>query len=376
LLFRFDPEDLKVTMPRRCRPLHLALSLVAVATPLPAQDPPPAAQFEERVEVTEGLLDVLVTDRSGHVVLGLEPADFLVRVDGRPAEVTGATFYSNRRYLGGADAAKAGIDPGAVPDHRWFVLFFDDQRVEAHEASDLLTRQLEAGRDAAEWVRTALSPGDLVAVVSFDSRLRLHQDFTADTAALAAAIERASRGQDPPGDWPSRREERGELPSLAAGLPPAEELSKATPRIYDALEAVARATAPIVGRKNLILFTRGFGRMERSGAYVPDRRYHEPMLRSLNAANVAVYTVDLVAQGTRHTFEGSLTDTAAETGGRPFLNVLSFRIPLDRIAEETNGYYLVSVRLPGGEGGYREVEIDVADPGFVVKARGGFQLGG
>lgn len=359
------------------RPCSVALaSLLVTASGAALAQDPPAAQFEERVEVIEGLLDVLVTDRDGHVVLGLEPSDFRVHVDGRPAEVTGATFYSNRRYLGGVDAAKVGIDPDAVPDRRWFVLFFDDQRVEAHEARQLLSRQLEAGRDASEWVRTALAPGDLVAVVSFDSRLRLHQDFTADVDALAAAIDRASRGQDPPAEWPSRRAERGELPSLAAGLPPVAELSKETPLIYDALEAVARATAPIVGRKNLILFTRGFGRLERSGGYVPDRRYHEPMLRELNAANVAVYTVDLVPQGTRHTFEGSLTDTAAETGGRPFLDVLNFRIPLDRIAEETNGYYLVSVRLPGGEAGYREVEIDVANPAFVVKARGGFQLGG
>jgi len=362
-------------MRRHDRPLFSVALLAALSVPLAAQEQPPAARFEERVDVTEGLLDVLVTDRDGHVVLGLAPSDFVVRVDGRPAEVTGATFYSNRRYLGGVDAAKAGIDPDSVPDRRWFVLFFDDQRVEAHEARELLTRQLEAGRDAAAWVRTALAPGDLVAVVSFDSRLRLHQDFTADTDLLAAAIDRAARGQDPPAEWPSRRAERGDLLSLAAGLPSAAELSKATPLIYDALEAVAGATAPIVGRKNLILFTRGFGRLERSGGYVPDRRHHEPMLRALNAANVAVYTVDLVPQGTRHTFEGSLTDTAAETGGRPFLDVLNFRIPLDRIAEETNGYYLVSVRLPDGGSGYREVEVDVANPAFVIRARGGFRVG-
>ena len=61
-----------------------------------------------------------------------------------------------------------------------------------------------------------LDAGDLVAVVSFDSRLRLHQDFTADADLLAAAIDHAARGQDPPADWPSRREERGDLPSLAA----------------------------------------------------------------------------------------------------------------------------------------------------------------
>lgn len=358
------------------RPILLVALLAASPSWAVAQEAPPAGQFSERLEVSEGLLDVLVTDREGHVVLGLAPSDFRVKVDGRDAEVTGATFYSNRRYLGGVDAARAGIDPEAVPDRRLFVLFFDDQRIEAHESRELLTRQLEAGRDAAEWVRSALAPGDLVAVASFDSRLRLHQDFSADVDALVGAIDRAARGLHPPADWPSRRVERGDLPSLAAGLPPAEEVSEATPRIYEALEVVADAAAPIVGRKNLILFSTGFGRMNSFGAYIPDRRYQVPMLRALNAANVAVYTVDLVPQSTRHTFEGALTDTAAETGGRPFLDVLNFRIPLDRIAEETNGYYLVSVRVPAGEAGYREVEVDVANPGFVVKARGGFRLGG
>lgn len=359
----------------RFPPLLLAALWIAPPSTAVAQETPPAARFGERIEVTEGLLDVLVADRDGHVVLGLAPADFIVRVDGRPAEVTGATFYSNRRYLGGVDADRLGIDPEAIPDRRLFVLFFDDQRIEAHESRELLTRQIEAGRDAAEWVRSALAPGDLVAVASFDSRLRLHQDFTHDAEALAGAIDRAVRGLDPPADWPSRRADRGELPSLATGLPPAAEISEATPRIYDALEAVADAAAPVEGRKNLILFTTGFGRMDRFGAYLPERRYQEPMLRALNAANVAVYAVDLVPQSTRHTFEGALTDTAAETGGRPFLDVLNFRIPLDRIAEETNGYYLVSVRLPAGEAGYREVEVDVANPGFVVKARGGFRVG-
>src|SRR5512145_2528036 len=98
----------------------------AAGRPAPAQQPP-AAQFEERIEVVEALVDVLVTDSQGNVVLGLRAEDFRIEVDGRPAEVTGATFYSNRRFLDSAVAARIGVDPEAVPDQRLFIVFFDDQ---------------------------------------------------------------------------------------------------------------------------------------------------------------------------------------------------------------------------------------------------------
>jgi VWFA-related protein len=361
------------------RKLPLALAALALALPAAAQTPeePPATEtpFAGEIEVSEALVDVLVTDRDGNVILGLGPGDFRVVEDGRPLEVTGATFYSNRRFLDAAGAAKLGIDPAAVPDRRLYLLLFDDQS--RHDASDptlLLARQLRAGRDVAAWLRKELEPGDLVAVASFDSRLRLQQDFTSDRAALERAVDRAVRSADEPRDWPSRAAAPDDLPSLAVALPKGDALRDATPRLESALATLADALAPIPGRKNLLLFTSGFGPLTLAGA--PERRRFEPMLEALNAANAAVYAADLLPPGTEHPWASTISELAGETGGRPFFELTDFRLPLERVAATTNGYYLVSFRSPhpAGTAGYRAIEVTVANPEFRVTARKGYRI--
>jgi len=372
-------------MPRsRSAALAAAWLLALLEAPgAPARGPqevPPAGTFAERLEVSEALLDVLVTDRDGNVVLGLGPADFRVRVDGEPAEVSAASFYSNRRFLDAAGAARLGLDPAAVPDRRTFVLFFDDQRLESFDNPELRQRQLQAGRDAVAWLRRELAGNDRVAVVHHDVRLKLQQDFTGDLEDLERAIGRAARGQDPPEDWPSRQRPADDSPSLAASLPAPPELARATADVHEAMTVLADAARAVPGRKNLVLFTTGFGDLGPGGVFRPDPRYDPAMVRALNSANVAVYTVDLVPHATRHQFEAFFGYLAGATGGLPFLDVVDFSIPLARIARETNGYYLVSVRLRGAlEGGaYREAEVEVGNPEFRVRSRRGigFAAGG
>jgi VWFA-related protein len=355
----------------------LAIALAAVVrgqTGAPAMAQP---QYGERIDVDEVLIDALVTDRQGNVILGLRPEDFRVRAGGRPAEITGLTFYSNRRYLDQVGAERLGIDPAAVPDRRYFILFFDDQRSNALEVSGLLQRQLRAALDAQEWVRASLQPGDLVAVVSYFAKLRVHTDFTADRSRLAAAIEAAARSDEGLADWPSRRPAPGELPALTAGLPAGKELRDATPRIYDALERVATAAAPIPGRKNLVLFSIGFGDVDGFGLYRRDARFHRKTLDALNAANVATYAVDLTPVGSQHPFRDGLNDFAVETGGRLYYDDPSFDRPLRDLTRETNGYYLIAFRAPreGERGELREIEVELANPEFKVTARRGYRTG-
>ena len=79
----------------------------------PAQETPALiAPFGAEILVSEVLLDVMVTDRKGNPILGLGPSDFVVTEDGRKVDVTAATFYSNRRYLGNESAAEAAAPPG------------------------------------------------------------------------------------------------------------------------------------------------------------------------------------------------------------------------------------------------------------------------
>ncbi|HEX6200469.1 MAG TPA: VWA domain-containing protein [Thermoanaerobaculia bacterium] len=366
---------------RRILTLTLGLTLTSTAAwapPAAGQEEPPRPEFEERVEVTEVLLDVLVTDRRGNVVLGLGAEDFVVEEDGEAVELTDVTFYSNRRFLESAErAAELGIEPAAVPTNRYFILFFHDQR-------DLLPRitaqLLDAGRRAKLWVRSELLPNDYVAVVGYDYALQIFQDFTTDEEAVAKAIDQAVRGEDPK-HWPSRMEET-EGPSLLANLPSAEAIRSSSQRFYGAMEILAQAAGGVPGRKNVVLFSLGFGRVGNFGMYTPDSRYYQPMVRELNDNNVAVYSIDLISIDPGdslldNVYANSLSNLSSDTGGRYYFNFVNFSTPLEQVAEDNGGYYLLAYRSPhpAGESGYQDVTVRTVNASFRVRAREGYQWG-
>jgi VWFA-related protein len=343
-----------------------------------SSDQQPQGQFEEHVNVNEVLLDVLVTDRKGNVIVGLDKNDFQVSEDGKPVELTGVTFYSNRKLIESSPAlAQRGVTADQVPEDRYFVLFFEDQKSTATEAPELLVSQLDAGKRAREWVRKGLLRNDWVAVVSYDAKLKVHQDFTRDRVALQQAIADAVKGKDTDGNWPSRIE-TGSGPSLRAALPRGNDLRKESGTIYDAVRILADASGKITGRKNLLLFTNGFaGRVNTFGQYEPDQRYYPEMSRALNDNNVAVYPIDLSPAGTDHTLSNFMNQLASDTGGRYFYNFTNFTTPLEQIADENSGYYLLSYRSekPAGEKGFQEVRVKTSNPEFRIRARKGYDYG-
>ncbi|MCB1036836.1 MAG: VWA domain-containing protein [Acidobacteria bacterium] len=348
------------------------------SVPLAAQEPEVSleAEFGGSVEVTEVLLDVLVNDRQGNVIIGLDKGDFVVEENGEPVEIESLTFYSNRLLESPSPGlASAGVTPQDVPQDRYFLLFFQDQRRNALELPRLLSRQLDAGRQAKRWIRSELQPGDWVAVVSYDVKLKVHEDFTQDRRELMAAVDRAMKGEDT-GNWPSRVKEGGG-PSLTQALPQGNLLRDHTKTIYDALQVLARASGEVQGRKNLLLFTIGFGDVDSFGQYRPDARYYRPTMESLNDNNVAVYPIDLMPSGFDHTFESAMNHLALDTGGRYFFNFTSFMTPLREAAESTSGYYLLSytARHPADESGYQEVKVSTKNPEFKVQAREGYLYG-
>ncbi|MFP3940443.1 MAG: VWA domain-containing protein [Thermoanaerobaculia bacterium] len=355
-----------------------APGVLAAQDDQPPETRQPRGEFEEELEVTEVVLDVLVTDRQGNVIIGLGPDDFVVEEDGEPVEVTSVSFYSNRRLAAPAPEALEGeLQVDALPEDRYFILFFDDQRQrQADTDVGLVRRQMDAARKAKQWVDRELLPNDWVAVASYDFKLKLQSDFTQDHEAIKKAIDRAIRGEDPEQHWPSRAEGTSE-PALLDGLPKGNDLRRQTLRIYDGVEVLARAADDIQGRKNLVLFTTGFGQVNNVGQYLEDPRYYPPMMEALNDNNVAAYTVDLTPNTVQHVMSDGMNQLAEETGGRYFFNFTNFLTPLTQIAEETNGYYLLSYqsRHPAGESGYQKVEVQTTNPEFRVKSREGYQYG-
>jgi VWFA-related protein len=375
-------------------PLLLALAALTAGVPVLAQAapaspaaPPAAAaappsspeHFGEVLEVREVLLDALVTDAKGHVIVGLDKPDFVVSENGHPVELTGVTFYSNRRLIEGSDGlTKKGLRLDQVPEDRYFVLLFQDQKLNAVDMPALLSQQVLAGRFAKQWVEREVLANDWVAVASYDVKLKIHQDFTHDRALLAAAIDGAVTGKDVENNWPSRIPKPAPgaeaAPSLLRNLPHGELLREQTPTIYEGLQALARAAGTIPARKNLVLFTNGFGHINPFGQYVPDPRYYKPTMETLNSNNVAVYSVDEVPPGEHHVMANAMNLLSTETGGRYLYDFNNFLTALKEISTENNGYYLLSYRSehPAGTTGFQQVDVKTTNPDLRLKVRKGY----
>src|SRR6195952_1899956 len=180
-----------------------ALALIAIcglggSAMAQAPQDKPQGQFQGKVNVNEVLLDVLVTDAKGNVIVGLDKSDFVVKDNGKPVALTGVTFYSNRRLLeSNPTLAKQGVTTEQGTEDRYFVLFFQDQKVNAQDAPQLLSNQLESAKRARGGGDGEMLGNVWVGVVSYDTSLKVQQDFTHDRKALVAAIGDAVKGKDP-----------------------------------------------------------------------------------------------------------------------------------------------------------------------------------
>lgn len=328
--------------------------------------------FEERLEITEVLLDVLVTDKDGSPVAGLQASDFVVEEDGREVELTGVDYYTTRYGEEGSDVE------GQIPASRYFVFFFHDQRLVADGNNQLLRTQLDAARESRDWVEEEMRPSDWVAVAGYDVKLKIFQDFTQDRQALLSAITAASRGRDPEKERWTQKSTAADAPSLLRDLPTGRELRRQTKRIYDGLTLLAEAMGHIAGRKTLLLLSIGFGEFDGFSPFArPDSRYYPELEEALNDNNVAVYPIDLTPQFLEHGQTNFLHQLANDTGGYYYKNFTSFLTPLREIADENVGYYLLSYRSehPRGKRGYQEIKVKTRMPKLVVRAPRGYRFG-
>ena len=365
-----------------------AVALAILAAPPVAAQPPeePAATFGEEVRVIEVLVDVLATDRRGRLVTGLTADDFVVEENGEPREVTSVTFYATRyedlptEVLLGEKrpAPPPGFPPAHLPASRYFIFFFHDQTMEVLDQAAFTSRRLQAARDARQWLESEMRPSDWVAVVRYDHRLMVQSDFTQDRDRVLSAVEAATLNQRTGALRPSvrqRREVAAAGPSLTRGLPNSFDLERKTLKVEYAVERIADAVRPIIGRKNLVLFTLGFGRVE-SPLGSPDERYYPSMQAALNDANVAVYPIDLAGSSSVSPQNNFLSRLADDTGGIYFATFHRFLDPLRDIDRYNSGYYLLSFRseVPVDEVGYRTFKLEARDRKVRLKARRGYRF--
>jgi VWFA-related protein len=174
----------------------LASVLILLSCPLAqAEEPPPkalnAATFGQAVEVNVVNVDVSVTEGSGKPVTGLKKKDFELFEDGKRVEIS---HFDALEGNGAQGAQPAGRPEEVAPEDAWTLVVYVDN-FDLHPGNR--TRALRQLRGT---LGRLLAPGDKVMLVSYDLGVKVQLPFTADSAALDAALARmeglTARGSD------------------------------------------------------------------------------------------------------------------------------------------------------------------------------------
>jgi VWFA-related protein len=311
--------------------------------PVTEEPPRPETGYSEVIEVNVRTLAVRAVDAGGNPILGLGPEDFRVESRKRPVEVLGVEWVGPELGIpppppppeaaeGGAEAG-GGVGAGFEEEWSWtpqepgrLVVFF----VQADLDPSRITGQMQV-RPYTRELLASLYPEDRVAVVSFDSHLKLWQDFDTDLAATHRAIDVAVRYS------PEIEVEPARPYSLALHLDAEAALRAATAE--RALEVVARALEPLPGEKTMIFLGWGLGRYGADG--IKMRPEFGPAIRALRDARVTVFVLDITAADS-HSLGFGLEQVAEITGG---LYLSTFRMPVvatRTLARAIAGYYVLT----------------------------------
>jgi VWFA-related protein len=308
-------------------------------------------QTREQVLVERVVLDAHVTGPDGNPIPNLGTADFIVTVDGKPAALESVDWLAagtpevDAAAIASLTPAEGAAPPDIAPG-RLIVFFFQTD----HEISRL-TGLLRMGIQARRFLGTLL-PTDRIAVLSYDSKLKLRQDFTGDRSKIDAAINAAIRRGDPPLPDPDSH------PALARHLDQAEARRCATPE--RALEVLARALASIPGGKSLLYFGWGLGTVGgMSGPNASEEKAWIEALHRMAEARTTIFTLD-VTDADYHTLEGSIQQIAELTGGTYQKTHLFPDLAMDRVGRAISGRYVLVFVKPPGHRGVHSVEIALA----------------
>ncbi len=375
-------------------------------------------RYTLKVTSNEVLVDVRVTDRKGNPVTNLKESDFQVYEDGVPQKINSFDLENVQELAQekGENGKPAEINLGALPpstpqstykqlvqNHRLIVLFFD---LTSLQIPDLL----RALQSAQNFIKTQLTPADLVAVVSYSSDLRVLQDFTNDRDALSKAIESIQIGQSAQLASNGSVGEAGGTDSFGNTVVTQDTGDAFTPdetefNIFNtdeklaALQSLAQMLRAVPGRKSVIHFSSG---IEQTGvdneaqlqatidsANRSDVSFYTLDARGLMAmppgggasaaspAGTAIYTADAVSSqmSSLDNSRETLSTLATDTGGKMFTDLNNFAPVFNYVQKENTTYYLIgySPTNTQADGRYRRVRVELSGKrGLKVEARPGY----
>jgi len=207
----------------------------------------------------------------------------------------------------------------------------------------------------------SLTPADRVAVLSFDSHLKIWTDFTNDRAVLDPILQRGVLLQRPRPLIPSTG------PSLLDRLD--QERGRRTYGIEEALQRIGEALEPLPGSKSLVLVGHGMGRFGRNG--VSMEAGYDAARRALVAARTSVFSLD-VTEADYHSLEVGLELVSYQTGGFYAKTHLLPDLAMRQLAGALAGYYVLFVVKPQESRASHDIEVRLTQRKGMVLARSSY----
>ena len=338
---------------RLLRTTPVLVAALLLAGPAAAQEPSRKGSITAKAGVEKVLVDAHVLGPGGRTLLGLTPADFLLQVGGEEVPVEDVEFVPAERSELPAPSAGEAVEPGTpeFPDGRLIVLFF-----QADFGRHRVKGQMRMANEMVRFLDRLL-PTDRVAVVSYDSHLKLRLDFTDDRKAIHRALFDTLKIGGAPDPAPS-----SPFPSLGAHFDVKEARDAAN--VERGLYVVAKALEKIPGGKSM--FFLGWGlHVNRAPA---DWRWHAFAVDALQRARVNVFTLD-VSDADWHTLEGTLKQLAGLTGGTYAKTHVFSSQALDLAFRAIEGRYVVVFSRPDGPPGRHAIDLTLRTKKGRVLAR-------
>ena len=386
-----------------------------------------------RADINLVRVDVVVRDRSGHVVRGLKASDFVVTEDGKAQSVTSFDFEeiasdalpplndslsvlaldrlqsaSERSALSSSPASPVAVPatmaPEDLPGRRLIVLLFD--------TSSMQPEEIDRGvKSANAYIDTQMSAADLVAIATVGQTLTVLRDFTADRNLLKSALGTLDLTSGTGFEQPEVADASDASEASADADPADLPLDDSEFGIFNndrrlrAMKILCEALAPIEQKKAILYFSSG---MSRSGS---DNQVElRAVINAANRANTSIYPIDsrgLSALPPGGSFGGgrgggrggggasvfsgrsmlsqfsslnasqeTLTTLAADTGGEAFLDTNDFGPAFRRVQGDMSAYYLLGYNSSNTaqDGKYRKIAVRLKDSsnGYKIEARRGY----
>jgi VWFA-related protein len=350
---------------RRAFALCLPLTLVAQPpTPQPLAD-----EQELRIGVTVKYVTVpvTVTDKDGNIINGLQPKDFRLYDNEKPQAITeDVTFHPVSMVI--AIQKSAGVE-GILP--------------KIHKIGNLLENQIIGETGEA-------------AVLSFDHRIEVLQEFTREAGKITEAVRKIK-----PGSTSARMNDAtitaiNMLRNKPTGRRRVILLISQTRDVSSEMSAKQVLTEAqfkdvIIYSVNINRFMSAWtnrnptpprppavpptaqGRIGNGGAMTPTTQ------AQVMTGNLMPGFVEIFKQVKGLFIDNPLEVYTKWTGGREydFVTEAALQRAINDIGEEIHAQYLLTYRLPENvEGGYHNIRVDVLREGLKVRARAGYWVAG